>query len=52
LCSRRTNGVYSKLEPLIKEYLRAEYSQDQIMTKINEAKSIFKLEKKKNAKNS
>ena len=33
----------SKLEPLLKEYLRAEYSQDEIIGKLDEAKKIFTL---------
>lgn len=33
----------SKIEPLLKEYLRAEYSQDEIYNKLQEAKEIFKL---------
>ena len=35
----------SKIEPLLKEYLRAEYSQDEIMNKLQEAKEIFTLPK-------
>lgn len=35
----------SKIEPLLKEYLRAEYSQDEIMNKLQEAKEIFTLSK-------
>ena len=38
----------SKLEPLLKEYLRAEYTQDEIINKLQEAKSIFTLSKKEN----
>lgn len=33
----------SKIEPLLKEYLRAEYSQDDIFSKLQEAKEIFTL---------
>ncbi len=36
----------SKIEPLLKEYLRAEYSQDDIVNKLSEAKEIFSLPKK------
>lgn len=35
----------SKISPLLKEYLRAEYSQDEIMNKLQEAKEIFTLPK-------
>ncbi len=38
----------SKLEPLLKEYLRSEYSQDQINEKLINAKQIFTLPDKKN----
>ncbi|MCT7625044.1 AAA family ATPase [Aliarcobacter butzleri] len=33
----------SKISPLLKEYLRAEYSQDEIINKLEEAKEIFTL---------
>ncbi len=36
----------SKIQPLLKEYLRAEYSEDEIMDKIANAKKIFTLPKK------
>ena len=36
----------SKIEPLLREYLRAEYSQDDIFIKLEEAKEIFTLPKK------
>jgi 5-methylcytosine-specific restriction enzyme B len=35
----------SKISPLLKEYLRAEYSQDEIMNKLQESKEIFTLPK-------
>ncbi|MCT7500069.1 McrB family protein [Aliarcobacter cryaerophilus] len=35
----------SKISPLLKEYLRAEYSQDEIINKLKEAKEIFTLPK-------
>jgi hypothetical protein len=38
----------SKIKPLLKEYLRAEYSQDEIGKKLLEAKEIFTLPKKEN----
>ena len=38
----------SKIQPLLKEYLRAEYSQDEIEKKLIEAKKIFTLPKKEN----
>jgi 5-methylcytosine-specific restriction endonuclease McrBC GTP-binding regulatory subunit McrB len=38
----------SKIKPLLKEYLRAEYSQDEIGKKLLEAKKIFTLPKKEN----
>ncbi len=37
----------SKISPLLKEYLRAEYSQDEIVNKLEEAKEIFTLKEKK-----
>jgi len=44
ITNKEINNLWeSKLEPLLKEYLRAEYSQDEVMEKLSEAKDIFKL---------
>lgn len=42
----------SKIEPLLKEYLRSEYSADEIYHKLIEAKAIFTLPKKDNLNDS
>lgn len=39
----------SKISPLLKEYLRAEYSPDEIMNKLQEAREIFILPKENNS---
>lgn len=44
--TKEINALWnSKLKPLLREYLRAEYSQDQIEVKLIEAKEIFTLPK-------
>ena len=40
------------IAPLLKEYLRSEFTENEIYKELDKAKNIFKLEQKKNDKNS
>lgn len=47
--NKHLNSLFEfSIEPLLKEYLRAEYSEDEIMAKLANAKKIFTLSKKAN----